>query len=252
MTWTHVGPALIASFLASMVEFVEALTIVLAVGTIRGWKSALYGTFAGVALLVLMVAIFGPALNRVPLHDLQLVIGILLLLFGIRWLRKAVLRAGGKISLHDEAAAYEKTRVKLGGVAHGSSSLDGVAVITAFKAVVLEGLEVVFIVIATGANGMLIPASAGALAAGIVVITLGIAIHKPLTRIPENTLKYAVGVILTAFGTFWIGEGSGMVWPGRDESLLGLAALFLVASLIGVSITRGSTKVSATETEAAG
>ncbi len=251
MTWTHAGPALIASFLASMVEFVEALTIVLAVGTIRGWKSALYGTFAGVALLVLMVAIFGPALNHIPLHILQIVIGVLLLLFGIRWLRKAVLRAGGKISLHDEAAAYEKTRIKLSGSGSSVAALDGVAVVTAFKAVVLEGLEVVFIVIATGANGLLIPASAGALAAGIVVISLGIAIHKPLTRIPENTLKYAVGVILTSFGTFWIGEGSGMAWPGRDESLLGLAVVFLVASLIGVAITKSYMRVPEPETEVA-
>ncbi len=251
MTWTHAGPALIASFLASMVEFVEALTIVLAVGTIRGWKSAMYGTFGGVALLVLMVGIFGPALNHIPLHTLQLVIGVLLLLFGIRWLRKAVLRAGGKISLHDEAAAYEKTRIKLSGAVGPASTLDGVAVVTAFKAVVLEGLEVVFIVIATGANGMLIPASAGALAAGLVVISLGIAIHKPLTRIPENTLKYAVGVILTSFGTFWIGEGSGMAWPGKDESLFALATVFLVASLIAVSITRSYTRVPQPETEVA-
>jgi uncharacterized membrane protein len=222
------------------VEFVEALTIVLAVGTVRGWRPALIGTCAGVVFLALLVVAFGPTLQRIPITSLQLVVGILLLLFGIRWLRKAILRAAGVIGLHDEDAIYRKETAMLRreGTAP-ASSLDWVAVVTTFKAVVLEGLEVVFIVIATGALGhMLLPASAGAAAAGIVVILLGLMVHRPLSRVPENALKFAVGVILSAFGTFWIGEGLRLSWPGEDLSLLGLAAGFLGVSLGAVLMAR--------------
>ncbi len=238
MNWAHIGPALLASFLASLVEFVEALTIVLAVGVVRGWRSAIAGTLGGVLLLTLLVLLFGPALQRIPLHSLQLVIGVLLLLFGIRWLRKAVLRAGGKLSLHDEAKIFEREKNKLSGQTAQKSALDSIAVATTFKAVTLEGLEVVFIVIATSAGGMLLPAVYGASAAGLLVILLGMVVHKPLTRVPENTLKYVVGVILTAFGTFWIGEGAGMHWPGSDIALLALGAGYLLASWAGVYLTR--------------
>lgn len=171
---------------------------------------------------------------------LQLVIGVLLLLFGMRWLRKAILRSAGIIGLHDEAAIYAKTTSALradGTVA--PARLDWVAVVTTFKAVLLEGLEVVFIVIAVGAVGhMLIPASLGAAAAGVLVIFLGVMLHKPLARVPENALKFAVGVLLSTFGAFWVGEGLRFHWPGDDLSLLGLVTGFLVMSWLGVFIAR--------------
>jgi uncharacterized membrane protein len=238
--WTHAGPALIASFLASLVEFVEALTIVLAVGTVRGWRPALIGTFAGVGLLALLVIGFGPALERIPLTTLQLVVGVLLLLFGMRWLRKAILRAAGIIKLHDEEAIYARETAALRAEdAPLPARLDMVAVATTFKAVVLEGLEVVFIVIATGATGkMLVPACIGAAAAGVLVIALGLIVHKPLARVPENTLKFAVGILLSAFGVFWIGEGLRFSWPGEDLSILGLAGGFVLASLLAVLLAR--------------
>lgn len=238
--WTHTGTAVTASFLASLVEFVEALTIVLAVGTTRGWKSALVGTAAGVLLLAVLVLAFGPALQRVPLNTLQLVVGVLLLLFGMRWLRKAILRSAGVIGLHDEEAIYAKQTNALR--ADGTpqpARLDKIAVATTFKAVSLEGLEVVFIVIATGAAGhTLVPAIIGASAAGILVILLGFALHQPLTKVPENTLKFAVGVLLSAFGVFWVGEGLRLGWPGEDWSLFGLAAGFLVVSMLAVQLAQ--------------
>jgi len=238
--WAHIGTAMTASFLASLVEFVEALTIVLAVGTVRGWKPALIGTAAGVLLLTVLVLAFGPALQRVPITTLQLVVGVLLLLFGMRWLRKAVLRSAGVIGLHDEEAIYAKqiSALRADGIPP-TARLDKVAVAATFKAVSLEGLEVVFIVIATGAAGhTLVPAILGAAAAGILVILMGVALRHPLTRVPENTLKYAVGILLSAFGVFWVGEGLRLGWPGEDLSLLGLAAGFLAVSVLLVQIAR--------------
>jgi len=238
--WAHIGTAMTASFLASLVEFVEALTIVLAVGTVRGWKPALIGTAAGVLLLTVLVLAFGPALQRVPITTLQLVVGVLLLLFGMRWLRKAVLRSAGVIGLHDEEAIYAKqiSALRADGIPP-TARLDKVAVAATFKAVSLEGLEVVFIVIATGAAGhTLVPAILGAAAAGILVILMGVALRHPLTRVPENTLKYAVGILLSAFGVFWVGEGLQLGWPGEDLSLLGLAAGFLAVSVLLVQIAR--------------
>lgn len=238
--WAHAGTAVTASFLASLVEFVEALTIVLAVGTVRGWRPALIGTAAGVLLLTVLVLAFGPALQRVPITTLQLVVGVLLLLFGMRWLRKAVLRSAGVIGLHDEEAIYAKQTNALR--ADGTpppARLDKIAVATTFKAVSLEGLEVVFIVIATGAAGRtLVPAIFGAAAAGLLVILMGFALRQPLTRVPENTLKYAVGVLLSAFGAFWVGEGLRFGWPGEDLSLLGLVAGFLIVSWLAVGLAR--------------
>jgi len=240
MIWTSAAPAISAAFLSSLVEAVEALTIVLAVATVRGWKPAGLGTLAGLALLALIVLLLGPLLDRVPLYILQLVIGVLLLLFGMRWLRKAVLRAAGIIPLHDETLAFQHETEELREQARRhEAKLDWIAGVAAFKAVVLEGLEVVFIVIAVGAGrGLLFPASLGALAACLLVIIIGLAVHHPLSRVPENTLKFAVGVMLSAFGVFWTGEGLGVPWPGEDLAILGFAALFLLVALAAVPLAR--------------
>jgi uncharacterized membrane protein len=240
MIWTSAAPAISAAFLSSLVEAVEALTIVLAVATVRGWKPAGLGALAGLALLALIVLLLGPLLDRVPLYVLQLVIGVLLLLFGMRWLRKAILRSAGVIALHDETSAFAKETAELREQARRQEAkLDWIAGLAAFKAVVLEGLEVVFIVIAVGAGrGLLLPASLGALAACLLVIVIGFAVHRPLARVPENTLKFAVGVMLSAFGVFWTGEGLGVHWPGEDLAIIGFAALFLIVALVAVPLAR--------------
>ena len=236
MNWAHVGPVILAAFLASLVECVEALTIVLAVGTTRGWRPALSGAGAGALVLTTLTLVAGPALQRIPLTALQLVIGVLLLLFGGSWLRKAILRAAGVIRLHDEAAIYAQETAELARDRGG----DGIALLATFKAVVLEGLEVIFIVIAMGAQGFLAPAAAGAVLAGLVVIVAGFALRRPLARVPENTLKFAVGVLLSAFGVFWIGEGLGYSWPGQDLALLVLAAAVAALALLAVAFIRRS------------
>jgi len=242
MTWTVAAPAISAAFLSSLVEAVEALTIVLAVGTVRGWRPAGLGAVAGLALLALIVLALGPLLDRVPLNLLQLAIGILLLLFGMRWLRKAILRAAGVIPLHDEAIAYATETAQLREQASlDNARLDWLAALASFKAVVLEGLEVVFIVIAVGAGrGLIIPASVGAIAACLLIAGVGFAVHQPLARVPENTLKFVVGVMLSAFGVFWIGEGFGVDWPGEDIAIIVFAALFLLVALAAVNLTRRS------------
>jgi uncharacterized membrane protein len=238
--WGHAGPTVLAAFLASLVEFVEALTVVLAVGAVRGWKGALGGT--GLALLVLLaiVVVLGPALTAIPIDVVQLGVGTLLLLFGLRWLRKAILRAAGVIPLHDEAALFEKEVATLKGFARVTQGWDRVAVMTAFKITMVEGIEVVFIVIAMGAagGGLLVPASLGAIAALLLVIALGLVLHRPVATIPENTLKFIVGILLSTFGTFWVGEGAGLAWPGSDWSLLGLLACFAATALATVSLCR--------------
>jgi uncharacterized membrane protein len=240
MIWTTTAPAVTTAFLSSLVEAVEALTIVLAVASVRGWRPAATGAFAGLALLVLMVLVLGPFLNRIPLHLLQLVIGVLLLLFGMRWLRKSILRAAGVIALHNEAAAFATETEELRDQARRHEArLDWLAGLASFKAVVLEGLEVVFIVIAVGAGrGLLGAASLGAFAACLVVVAVGFFVHRPLTRVPENTLKFAVGVMLSAFGVFWIGEGLRVPWPGEDFAIPVFAALFLMVALSAVVVTR--------------
>jgi uncharacterized membrane protein len=223
-----------------MVEVVEAFTIVVAVGTIQGWRPAALGTLAGLALLALLIVMLGPVLDRVPLNLLQLFIGILLLLFGMRWLRKAILRAAGIIPLHDEMAAFAAETAYLKDEARRrKNSLDWIAGATAFKAIVLEGLEVAFIVIAVGAGrGLLWPATLGALAACILVLAIGIAVRRPLARVPENSLKFGVGVILCAFGVFWTGEGLGIEWPGHDLALIAFVMLFLAAGLLAIPAAR--------------
>jgi uncharacterized membrane protein len=240
MSWTVAAPAVFAAFLSSLVEAVEALTIVLAVGTVRGWRPAGLGTIAGLGVLVLIVLALGPLLARVPLKALQLAIGILLLLFGMRWLRKAILRAAGIIALHDERLAYDSETAELRTQEDTPQArFDWVAALASFKAVVLEGLEVVFIVIAVGAGrGLIVPASIGAIAACALVAAAGFAVHRPLTWVPENTLKFAVGVMLSAFGVFWIGEGLGVPWPGADLAIVAFAGLFLVVALAGVGLAR--------------
>ena len=238
--WTHAGPTVLAAFLASLVEFVEALTVVLAVGAVRGWRGALGGT--GLALLVLLaiVAALGPALTRIPLDLVQLGVGTLLLLFGMRWLRKAILRSAGVIPLHDEEALFAKETASLRGLGGLGQGWDRVALSTAFKITMVEGIEVVFIVVAMGAagGGLLVPASVGAVAALALVVALGLVLHRPVAMIPENTLKFVVGVLLCSFGTFWIGEGMGLMWPGGDLSIPALNAGFLAAAVTAVPLCR--------------
>jgi len=238
--WSVTGPAVGSAFFASLVEVVEAFTIILAVGTLRGWRPTAFGTIGALGALAAIIALLGPLLDRVPLQALQLAIGALLLLFGLGWLRKAVLRAAGIVPLHDEAAIFMTEVAQLTrGPARNGTAFDWIAALTAFKAVLLEGLEVVFIVIAVGAGRDLVwPASLGALAACLAVLAFGLAIHKPLARVPENTLKFGVGVMLSAFGVFWTGEGLGIPWPGRDLALPVFAGLFLGVALATASILR--------------
>jgi uncharacterized membrane protein len=237
--WVHSAPSFVASFLACLVECVEALTVVLAVGSVRSWSGALSGSAAAVAVLLALIATLGNTLTRIPLPILQLVVGALLLLFGLRWLRKAILRSAGQIPLHDEQAAFARTTAslrKLGGV----QGWDHVAFAAAFQITMLEGTEVVFIVIAIGAGGagLLLPASVGAVAALFLVAALGFALHQPLSNVPENKLKFVVGVLLSAFGTFWVGEGIGLYWPGEDWSIFALVVGYLAAALAAVTWCR--------------
>lgn len=239
MTLMHLIPTAGAAFLASVVECVEAATIVLAVGTVRGWKSAFVGTGLGLLALVAIVVTLGPALAQLPEDILQLMVGLLLLLFGMRWLRKAVLRSAGRIPLHDEDAVFrnEKANLALAGVSarHG---VDPIATATAFKAVLLEGVEVAFIVLAVSAGGpdLLLAAAGGALLAALAVTLVAVAVHRPLARVPENTLKFAVGIVISAFGIYWTGEGMGAHWPGHDLALLAIMAGLAVTAMIGVRV----------------
>ena len=240
LPWSTAAPAVSAAFLASLVEVIEAFTIVLAVGTIRGWRPAIAGSAAGLIILATIVALLGPALDRLPIEWLQLAIGILLLLFGLRWLRKAILRYAGLIPLHDETAAFaaETSELETRTSRHRIRA-DWIAGITAFKAVLLEGLEVVFIVIAVGVGHGLIGAAAlGAAAAVALVLAVGFAVRRPLARVPENALKFGVGVLLSAFGVFWTGEGLGVPWPGGDCALVGFTLVFLLAGVLAVRMAR--------------
>jgi uncharacterized membrane protein len=216
-----VSPLVVLStFLASAVEWVEAFTIVLAVGLFRGWRAALTGTaFAAVALAAIVIAL-GAAIDSFPIADAQVVVGVFLLLFGLRWLHKAILRAAGLKALHDEAEEFAATQAKL------STREHWVAVSTAFNGVLLEGVEVVLIVIALGGVGHRLGAAVGAVAALAAVLVLGVALRAPLTKVPENLMKASVGVMLSAFGTFFAGEGIGVAWWHSDVSILLLVALY--------------------------
>jgi len=242
-SWAQAGPSIVAAFLASLVECVEALTIVLAVGSVRGWRGALGGSGAALLVLLAVVAVLGRALTLLPLDLIQAGIGILLLLFGLRWLRKAILRASGILPLHAEGAIFAREAAALGQLAHGGGQgggWDGLGFATSFQATMLEGVEVVFIVIAIGAgkSGLLLPASLGAAGALVVVILLGFAVRRPLASVPENTLKFLVGCLLSSFGAFWVGEGMSIRWPGGDWSMVGLILGFLAAASVAVRLCR--------------
>lgn len=240
MNWAEVMPVAGAAFLGSLVECVEALTIVLAVGVTRGWRPALAGAFAGIAVLAAAVAILGPMISAIALGEFQVAVGVLLLLFGMRWLRKAVLRAAGAIALHDEAAIYAAEAERLRS-AYGRSvrAVDLIAGATAFKSVLIEGLEVAFIVLAVATKGALLaPAVVGAATAAVFVAILGVALHRPLARVLENALKFSVGVLISAFGIFWIGEGFGFPWPGVDGSIPVMIVILLVCALAAVGIVK--------------
>jgi uncharacterized membrane protein len=228
----------LAAFLACAVEMVEALTIVLAVGVTRGWRSAGWGVAAALGVLVLIVAALGPALAHLPIDAMRLVVGTVLLVFGLQWLRKAVLRAGGLKALHDEEAIYEAEVAQLR--ARGERPAhDWYSFTVAFKGVFLEGLEVAFIVVTFGGTQRNVGLAAlGAGAALVVVLIAGTIAHAPLTRVPENTLKFGVGVMLTSFGIFWSAEGAGIVWPGADASLLGVIAFVVVTAFGLVALAR--------------
>jgi uncharacterized membrane protein len=235
----------IAAFLASAVEFVEAFTIVLVVGVTINWRSALAGALAATGALAVIVAIFGTALVRfVPIDALRVVVGVLLVLFGLKWLKKAILRYAGLKAMHDEEAIYEEQIAEMRARGeHHQTRVDPFGVATSFKSVLLEGLEVAFIVITFGLqannsqgtggaqpNGILI-AALGAFCALLLVIGAGALVRAPLQRVPENALKFTVGVMLTTFGTFWGGEGLGIEWWHEDIFLLVLVAFYLAVSL---------------------
>ena len=211
---------------------VEALTIVLAVGVTRGWRSTLIGVAVALVALAAVVALFGPALTLVPIDSLRLVVGGLLLVFGLQWLRKAILRASGYKALHDEEAIFEREAAEARAAGHVvRAGMDWYSFTLAFKGVFLEGLEVAFIVVTFGSSQGSIPlAIVGATAALILVVGVGLLVHAPLSRVPENSMKFAVGVLLTTFGTFWSAEGAGVDWPGSELALLGVLAFVLLSA----------------------
>lgn len=219
--------------LASAVEMVETLTIVLALGVTRGWRAPLQGAAAALAVLVVLVALLGPALQTVPINLLRLVVGSLLLVFGLQWLRKAILRASGLKAPHDEEEAFAAEVTAARAAGRPATGADRYALAISFKSTLLEGLEVAFIVITLGANqGATGIAAAGAVVAFVVVVIVGVLVRRPLSRVPENTLKFVVGVMLTSFGTFWAGEGVGIDWPGAEAALAALIVLTAAWSLL--------------------
>jgi uncharacterized membrane protein len=235
------GALFVAVFLACVVEAVEALTIVLAVGTVRDWRSAMIGVAAGLVTLAVVVAGLGPALTAIPLNSLRLVIGGLLLVFGLQWLRKAILRAAGHKALHDEDAIFATEQADARNAVARSRGVvgDWYAFTVSFKGVVLEGLEVAFIALTFGSNEHDVPLAAIAAGCAVVAVAVaGVAVRSPLARVPENTLKFVVGVMLTGFGLFWGAEGAGAQWPGSDTSLLGIIAAVAVLALGLVTVLR--------------
>jgi uncharacterized membrane protein len=229
----------IAVFVACAVEGVEAVTIVLAMGVTRGWRSALAGVAVALVVLAAIVAALGPALTALPIDVLRLVVGGLLLVFGLQWLRKAILRASGFTPLHDEEAIFAAELAAARAAGDEPRGIDAYGFTVSFKGVLLEGLEVAFIALTFGSNQHNVAlAAVAAVAAVVVVAAAGVAVRAPLSRVPENTLKYAVGVMLTAFGTFWGAEGAGAEWPGGDAAILALIAFTLASSIVLVAAMR--------------
>ncbi len=229
-----------SAFLASAVEFVEALTIVLASGITRGWRSSLTGLAAATVALAAIVAALGPALTLIPIDVLRLVVGALLLAFGLQWLRKAILRASGYKTMHDEAAIFAReTAEARTATSEERAGLDWYGFTLSFKGVLLEGLEVAFIVLTFGSTqGNIGLAALGAGIALVLVAAVGVLVRAPLARVPENTMKFAVGVMLTTFGIFWAGEGAGAHWPGDDAALPGVLAFVIALSFASVALLR--------------
>ena len=224
----------LAAFLASAVEAVEALTIVLGVGVVRGWRSPLLGVAAALLVLAAIVAALGPALQQIPIGTLRLVVGGLLLVFGLQWLRKAILRGSGYKALHDESEAFQREREQADAAPRPATSrMDWYSFTVAFKGVLLEGLEVTFIVISFGtAQGRTWVAAAAAASAVVLVAVVGVLVRAPLERVPENTIKFAVGLLLTTFGIFWSSEGAGVSWPGSDLAIFGILAFLGLVSFL--------------------
>ncbi len=241
----------VAAFLACAVEAVEATTVVVAVGVTRGWKSPLRGMSAALAVLAIVIVGLGPAISSIPLSPLRLIVGGLLLVFGLGWVRKAVLRASGFKDLHDEDAIYLKqvAAAKAAGteVRAGRLGGDPYGFTLAFKSVLLEGLEVAFIVVTFGANAREIPLAAlAAVVAVALVVVVAVIVRGPLSKVPENTIKYVVGILLTSFGTFWGAEGAGAHWPGSDASLLGIIPVTALVTFVLVAVLRSSRRGLAT------
>ena len=250
---THDVLLFLTTFFASAVEAVEALTIVLAVGVVRGWRSTMIGVGTATAVLAVIVAALGPALQVIPIDTLRFVVGALLLAFGMQWLRKAILRASGYKPLHDEGAAFARERRAAEGAGvEERAGIDWYSFTVAFKGVLLEGLEVVFIVVTFGSTqGNLGLAAAAAAAALVLVVVVGAVVRGPLERVPENTLKYAVGLLLTSFGVFWGGEGAGVDWPGSDLAIFGIVAFMaLVSFALTRSLSRRRTALKPAESRA--
>jgi uncharacterized membrane protein len=227
-------PLVLTVFVACAVEAIEALTIVLAAGLTRQWRSTFQGMAAALLVLAAIVGVLGPTITLLPLTALRLVVGALLAIFGLQWLRKAILRATGYKALHDEASAYlrEVAAAKAAPEVAKRGVSDWYAFTLAFKGVLLEGLEVVFIVITFGDNQRNLGAAVVGAAIAVVVVTVtGIAVRAPLAKVPENALKFVVGIMLTSFGTFWGAEGAGVRWPGNDAALLVLVPVVAVVSL---------------------
>jgi uncharacterized membrane protein len=244
------GALFIAVFLACAVEAVEATTIVLAAGTARDWRSAASGMAGALAVLAIVVAVLGPAVSALPLRGLRLVVGALLLVFGLQWLRKAILRASGHKALHDEGKIFARQLAAAADQPCKAGRLvpDWYGFTLSFKGVLLEGLEVVFIVLTWGANARDVGLAAVAAACAVAVVAAaGAVVRAPLGRVPENTMKFVVGVMLTAFGTFWGAEGAGAHWPGSDAALLALVPGIALFALALVAVLRASPVVATAE-----
>ncbi len=229
----------VAVFLACAVEGVEALTIVLAVGTTRSWRSALGGVAVATVVLAAVCAALGPALAALPIDALRVVVGGLLLVFGLQWLRKAILRAAGLKALRDEEDEFERDRRAALAAGTPGPRFDPYSFTDSFKGVLLEGLEVAFIVVTFGASAHDVGLAAAAAGVAIaVVVVAGLALRAPLARVPENTMKFAVGVMLTSYGMFWGAEGAGAEWPGGDAALLAIIPALVAFSVLAVVVLR--------------